>query len=112
MGHPEYFTEVPEEIVQREDIMRDFGDFGDLRDLGECWWRWLCSHRLLSQTETCCCCYLFYGPKNSTLSSHLHGPLVAAKTKGGYIVEPPPFVFLLSLELLYPVVKIEETNIS
>ena len=39
---------------------------------------------LISQTETCCCSYLFYGPKNSTLSSHLHGPLVAAKTKGGY----------------------------
>ena len=29
LGHTEYFTEGPEEIVQREDIVRD---------LGECWW--------------------------------------------------------------------------
>ena len=40
----------------------------------------------LDQTETLC--YLFYGPKNSTLSAHLHGALVCggvgAKTKGGY----------------------------
>ena len=59
-----------------------------------------CCHHVLicrHQTETC---YLFYGPKNSTLSPHLHRALVEVGRRGQKLKEDtvgPPLLCVSSI---------------